>query len=223
MGRVAVLGLAVLLVTSCSGREPAQSDAGLPHYYDARWPDARIGPDAHILVCRDASLPADAAPPMDGGSDGECNDPNAPALATHPAVPSSHLRPTTTERTAAHEIWCNLVYNIGCGPNERCGIILLERGAPAWVHFDCVPQGTQTAGESCTTDGEVACGMTGISDCIGTTDCVDGVCRQFCDTKDGQSTCDEGYLCEPHPARFHFQPLPGLGVCLPATCPTGTE
>jgi len=91
---------------------------------------------------------------------------------------------------------CNPATNVGCGPNEKCGAIV-QAGPPNFLTTtDCVAEGDKQLGDACTVDGAVADGMTGVSDCVGGTECHNDVCVKVCDGDATTSDCAQDEICQ---------------------------
>lgn len=157
-----------------------------------------------------------------GANVGICVDVESPRVNGNPytmSAPASAIaiagRPATHAHAHAHDHSCNPATNLGCGPGEKCGVVVIEAGAPPRTSVDCVPDGTKQPGEACTIDGHVACGQSGYSDCGAGTECMGGQCLEICEVGVANS-CADGY-CEAKPEELGA----AWGVCRPACDPTG--
>jgi len=180
-----VVAVSALAVSGCGfyfGDEPEDyPDAGYTCYWC--YPDAGLGPDGYVPVCRDAAPAADAHVIVDAGAG--CSD----AQASAPYKPVSSPAPTTGVRSPdsiAHHSGCNMLINAGCGPGEKCGRLVIEAGSPPLAQVGCAPAGDKQPGEPCSYNGQFACAAeSGGSDCVGGSECIGGMCMKLCDTENG--------------------------------------
>lgn len=115
---------------------------------------------------------------------------------------------------------CNPATNVGCGPNEKCGVIV-QSGDPNFLTTtDCVAEGDKQLGDACAFDGTVADGATGISDCVGGTECNGGVCVKVCDGEATPSDCPQGEICQSYNG---FYSGTAFGWCEPTCDPVGDD
>lgn len=111
---------------------------------------------------------------------------------------------------------CNPATNVGCASGDKCAVVVLST-LPLLTTTECVSDGGVALGGACVVDGETANGQTGISNCIGGTECNDGVCVRVCDT-DGSPSCGPGEVCVKHTGYYAGT---SFGWCEPSCEPVG--
>ena len=113
-------------------------------------------------TCRQACDPAEP---------GSCPSPQACTVAGDTGVGTCATRTSTASSPGVAASTCDVVAQTGCGPGEKCAVILDDSGTQ---RIACAPDGTVPVGGRC---GSFA----GVDDCVSGTACVDGSCRQACD------------------------------------------
>lgn len=119
----------------------------------------------------------------------------------------------------AVEFVCNPATNVGCGPNEKCAAIIQSTG-PTLTTTDCVPDGTVELGGACAFDDAVVNGGTGVSDCVGGTECNGGVCVKVCDTDVPNNCPTTDEICQQYTG---FYSGGSFGWCEPICDPVGDD
>jgi hypothetical protein len=112
---------------------------------------------------------------------------------------------------------CNPATQSGCEEGEKCASIR-EQSNPVLSRTACVPEGEQSAGESCTRGPD---GPEGYDDCAAGLSCLDGTCAAICRTdpsdtcRDSDEAFGEGSYCTVFANLFSDT----TGLCVPGCDP----
>jgi hypothetical protein len=110
---------------------------------------------------------------------------------------------------------CSVLTQAGCTAGQKCTWVLSTDPTatePGLGSIACVPNGVVTVGNACTIQVAAAGGS---DNCIGGTQCVNGICEAICDNNGGAPACDAMHACVAHAGLFSNggSATPPAGVC----------